>query len=62
MEQIADGYTATVTALKALAKELLIRNPTKLLQVARGRVPGANLRLAQLALEDIASKAVLAPA
>ena len=62
MEQIADEYTATVTVLKALAKELLIRNPAKLLQVARGRVPGANLRLARLALEDSSSKQVLAPA
>ena len=60
--ELADQYEATVAALKALARELLIRNPAKLLQAARGRVPGANLRLATLALEDSASKQVLAPA
>ena len=62
MEQLADQYSATVAALQTLAKELRIRSATKLLQAARGRVPGANLRLAQLALEDSVSKQVLAPA
>ena len=62
MEALADQYEATVAALKNLAKELRIRSATKLLQAARGRVPGANLRLAQLALEDSVSKLVLAPA
>ena len=60
--ELADQYEATVAELKALARELRIRNPAKLLQAARGRVPGASLRLAQLALEDSASKQVLAPA
>ena len=58
----ADQYEATVAALKAKARELRIRNPAKLLQAARSSVPGANLRLAKLALEDSASKQVLAPA
>ena len=49
--ELADEYEATVAALKALSKELLIRNPAKLLQAARGRVAGASLRLAKLALE-----------
>ena len=62
MEALADQYEATVAALKNLAKELRIRSATKLLQAARGRVPGANLRLAQLALEDNVGKQVFAPA
>ena len=60
--ELADQYEATVAALKAKARELRIRNPAKLLQATRTSVPGANLRLAQLALEDSASKQVLAPA
>ena len=60
--ELADEYEATVAALKALSKQLLIRNPAKLLQAARGRVPGASLRLSKLALEDSVSKQVLAPA
>ena len=57
MEELADQYEATVAELKALAKELRIRSAAKLLQAARGRVPGANLRMAQLALEtDAGSK------
>ena len=60
--ELADQYTATVSELRALARKLLIRNPAKLLQAARGRVPGASLRLAQLALEDSVSKQVLGPA
>ena len=62
MEELAESYTATVAELKDLARKLLIRNPAKLLQAARGRVPGASLRLAKLALEDSVSKQVLAPA
>ena len=62
MEELADSYTTSVTAMKALARKLLIRNPAKLLQAARGTIPGANLRLAKLALEDSVSKQVLAPA
>ena len=54
---------ATVAAMKALAKKLLLRNPAKLLKEAtRGKIPRANLRLAKLALEDGVSKQVLAPA
>ena len=60
--ELADTYTATVAALKSLSSELRIRNAAKLLQAARGRVPGASLRLAKLALEDSVSKQVLAPA
>ena len=60
--ELADQYEAVVAALKAKARELRIRNPAKLLQAARSSVPGANLRLGQLALEDSASKQVLAPA
>ena len=43
--ELADEYEATVAALKALGKQLLIRSAAKLLQAARGRVPGASLRL-----------------
>ena len=60
--ELADEYEATVAALKTIAKELRIRSAKKLLQVARGRVAGANLRLAQLALQDNIGKQVLAPA
>ena len=60
--ELADQYTETVAALRALARKLLIRNPAKLLQAARGTIPGANLGLAKLALEDSVSKQVLAPA
>ena len=60
--ELADPYTESVAELKTLAKELRIRSPAKLLQAARGRVPGASLRLAQLALEDNVGKQVLAPA
>ena len=60
--ELADQYEAVVAALQAKARELRIRNPAKLLQAARSSVPGASLRLATLALEDIASKQVLAPA
>ena len=60
--ELADQYTATTVALKDLAKELRIRSATKLLQAARGRVAGASLRLAQLALEDNTGKQVLEPA
>ena len=62
MDALADEYEATVAALKTLAKELRIRSANKLLQAARGRVPGASLRLAQFALEDNVGKQVLAPA
>ena len=62
MEELADQYTATVVALKALSRELRIRNPAKLLQAARGRVPGASSKLAQLALADNVGRQVLAPA
>ena len=61
MDELADQYTATVAALKLRARQLLIRNPAKLLQAARD-IPGANSRLAKLALEDSVSKQVLAPA
>ena len=60
--ELADQYESTVNELKALSKELRIRSAAKLLQAARGRVPGATLRLATLALEDSVSKQVLAPA
>ena len=62
MEELADQYTATVAALKALSRELRIRNPTKLLQAARGKVPGASLKLSQLALADNVGRQTLAPA
>ena len=62
MSELADAYTSTTLELQALAKELRIRSASKLLQAARGRVPGANLRLAQLALEGNVGKQVLAPA
>ena len=60
--ELADHYTATTIALKDLAKELRIRPAIKLLQAALGKVAGANLRLAQLALEGNTGKPVLAPA
>ena len=59
---LADSYMATVSELKALAKELRIRSPAKLLQAARGKIPGASLKLSKLALEDSVSKQILAPA
>ena len=59
--KLADQYMETIAALKELARELRIRNPAKLLQAARGRVAGASLRLAKLALEDYVSKKLLAP-
>ena len=62
MEQIADENIRIITELKALAKELRIRNPAKLLPAAKGKIPGANTRLANLALEDNTSKQILAPA
>ena len=62
MEKLADQYEATVAALQARAKELRIRSASKLLQAARGRVPGASLRLSQLALETDVGKQVFAPA
>ena len=60
--ELADQYTATILALKELARELRIRSASKLLQVARGRIPRGTLRLAILALEDNVGKQVLAPA
>ena len=60
--ELADQYEATVLALKALAREFRIRSVSKLLRVARGPVPGANSRLAALALKDSVPKQVLAPA
>ena len=60
--ELADQYMATVWALEALAKELRIRFPAKLLQAARGKFAGANSRMAALALEDNVGKQVLAPA
>ena len=62
MGQLADQYTETVLALNDLAKELRIRSVTKLLQAARGKIPGANTRLANLALEDNTSKSIFSPA
>ena len=59
---LADQYMVTIAELRSLAKELLIRNPARLLQAARNRIPGASLKLAQLALEDNVGKQVLAPA
>ena len=59
--ELVDQYEAIVNQLKALSKELRIRNPAKLLQAARGRIPGANTQLAQIALEDSASRQTLAP-
>ena len=59
--ELANQYEATVAELEALARQLRIRKPAKLLQAARERVPGASLRLAQLVLEGSASK-VFAPA
>ena len=53
---------AIVDQLKELARELRIRSAAKLLQAARGRIPGATSRLAALALGDSTSKQVLAPA
>ena len=60
MEDLTDEYMRTVTDLRALAKELKLRSAVKLLQAARGRVAGASLRLATLALEDNVVKQVLA--
>ena len=62
MELIADENIRIISELKALAKELRIRNPAKLLQAAKGKIPGANTRLANLALEDSTSKQIQTPA
>ena len=62
MEELADECTGTVVALKALGKELRIRNAAKLAQAARGKVPGASLKLGQLALENNVGRQTLAPA
>ena len=51
-----------VDKLKELVRELRIRNPAKLLQASRGKIPGVTSRLASLALEDSTSKQILAPA
>ena len=45
--ELADTYEKTVQELKELVRKLLIRNPAKLLQAARGRIPGANSLLEQ---------------
>lgn len=62
MSDLANVYESIVLNLQALAKELRIRSASKLLQAVRGRVPGSNLRLAQLALEDNVRRQKLAPA
>ncbi len=58
--ELADQYTAIVQKLKELARELRIRNPAKLLQASKGKIPVATSRLASLALEDSTSKQILA--
>ena len=62
MNELADQYMATVAELRTLASQLLLRNPQKILAAALGKIPGANLRLAKLALEDNVGKQVMAPA
>jgi len=57
--ELADQYMAIVEELKELARSLRIRNPAKLLQASRGKIPGATTRLASLALEDSVSRQVL---
>ena len=59
---LADQYMAIVEQLKKLARELRIRNPAKLLQAPRSKIPGATTRLTSLALEDSTSKQNLTPA
>ena len=59
---LADNYMQIVSEMRSLAKELLIPNPAKLLAVlavAKGKIPGASLKLAQLALEDNVGKQAL---
>ena len=58
--ELADPYMSIVDKLKELARELRIRNPAKLLQASKGKIPGATSRLASLALEDSTSKQILA--
>jgi len=60
--ELADQYMTIVDQLKELARELRIRNPAKIWQAARSKIPGATSRLASLALEDNTSKQILAPA
>ena len=50
-----------VQALTDLAKRLKIRSPAKLLAAARGKIAGATLELAKVALEFEVSKQILAP-
>ena len=59
---LADQYMGTIGALKGLARQLRIRNAAKLLQAARGKIPGATSRLSNLVLEDNVGKQTHAPA
>jgi hypothetical protein len=52
----------TILELYELAKKLKIRSATKLLQAARGKVDGANTKLAAAALEGNTGKQLFTPA
>ena len=50
-----------ILALFKLATELKIRSATKLLQAARGKIPGATGKLAAAALSGVTSVQTMAP-
>jgi hypothetical protein len=50
-----------IMALYRLASELKIRSASKLLQAARGKIPGATGKLASAALQGVTSRQTLAP-
>ena len=50
-----------ILALFKLAGELRIRSAAKLLQAARGKIPGATGKLAAAALEGVTSRQTMAP-
>ena len=50
-----------ILALFKLAGELRIRSAAKLLQAARGKIPGATGKLATVALEGVTSRQTMAP-
>ena len=50
-----------ILALFKLASELRIRSAAKLLQAARGKIPGATGKLAAAALEGVTSRQTMAP-
>ena len=64
LNQLAPDQQSTaniILALNKLAGELKIRSAQKLLQAARGVIPGATGVLAKAALDGVTSKQTMAP-